>query len=244
MNKTFRGEFMDRTGLNNMSASGRELKEKQPLPFLPADESIERIKLPEPDFFEDVNVNFLELVEMRTTVRKYTSNEPMTLKELSYLLWCTQGIKAVMPDGSTRRNVPSAGATHPFESYLIINKVEGLTPGLYRFLPYEHALIAVNRETAKMEELFAAFLNRPMIPTSAVTFIWAADMRRSEYKFSERACRYVMLDAGHICQNLYLAAQTINYGCCAIGHFDDELLNRALNIDDDNFVVYAATVGR
>lgn len=244
MDKAFRLEFMERTSLENVSASGRELKEQPPLPFLPADESVARIKLPEPDFFEDVEVNFLELVEMRTTVRRYTVQEPMSLKELSYLLWCTQGVKMTMPDGSTKRNVPSAGATHPLETYLLINRVEGLTPGLYRFLPYEHTLVAVNCEAAKIEELAAAFLNRPMIPDSAVTFIWAAVMPRSEYRFAERACRYILLDAGHICQNLYLAAQTVQFGCCAIGHFDDARLNQALELDEDTCVVYAATVGR
>ncbi len=245
MEQNFCLEFMKKTSLGNVSPSGRERKNERPPVLLGADEAAERVKLPEPELFADVNVNFLELVETRTTVRKYTPAPPMTLKELSYLLWCTQGIKMVASDGYTRRNVPSAGATHPFETYLLVNCVEDLAQGLYRFLPYEHTLICDSKEAAKKEELEAAFLHRPMIPESIVTFIWAADMRRSEHKFSERACRYVMMDAGHVCQNLYLAAQTIRYGCCAIGHFDDDLLNKALKIDGENFfAVYAATVGR
>jgi SagB-type dehydrogenase family enzyme len=244
MIEKFREEFFEKTNLNNVSPAGRESGAAQPSMILMEDAKTPRISLPEPDFFEDVNVNFLELVEMRTTVRKYKSDEPLTLKNLSYLLWCTQGIKMVLPDGYTRRNVPSAGGSHPFETYLLLQNVEKLDRGLYRFLPLEHKLIKITADKDKISEIEAAFLNRPMILDSSATFIWAADMKRTEHKFAERACRYVMMDAGHVCQNMYLAAQTINYGCCAIGHFDDELLNKALGFDGDLVAVYAATVGR
>ena len=100
------------------------------------------IPLPEPDFLEDHQVSFLELMELRSTVREY-SPEPLTMKELSYLLWCTQGVKMVMQGGATKRTVPSAGARNAFETYLYIDKVEGLEPGLYRFLALEHALLPI-----------------------------------------------------------------------------------------------------
>ena len=202
------------------------------------------IPLPEPDFLEDHQVSFLELMELRSTVREY-SPEPLTMKELSYLLWCTQGVKMVMPGGATKRTVPSAGARNAFETYLYIDKVEGLEPGLYRFLALEHALLPIELGPQVKEKLAAGFNKVNMYNQSAVTFIWAAVLERMEYAFGGRALQYLYIDAGHVCQNLYLAGYTIDVGTCAIGHFNDVELNNLLGLDGDKeFVVYAAHTGK
>ena len=202
------------------------------------------LPLPEPGLLSDQHVNFLELIELRSSVRQYTK-ENLSMEDLSYLLWCTQGVKMVLPNGDSRRTVPSAGGRHPFETYLYIQRTEGLDPGLYRFLAFEHALVFL----APKDEIETAFLSgfkaMNMVKESAVTLVWTALPERMTWKFGPRAYRYLFLDAGHVCENLYLAAQTIQVGVCALGAFYDDNLNDALGVDGEmEFAVYGATVGK
>ena len=150
----------------------------------------------------------------------------------------------VVEKGSLR-NVPSAGARHAFETYLLVNNVEGLEKGIYRFLAIEHKLLAIKVDESLLDEAIPAFLNQKTIANAAVTFIWVAVVERMVWRFGERGYRYLLLDAGHICQNLYLAGQNVNCGTCAIAAFDDDAVNRFLNLDGEElFVAYAATVGK
>ena len=218
--------------------------EPVPAPQKPYPADSQLITLPEPDFLPDHEVSFLELMELRSTIRLY-SEEMLTLKELSYLLWCTQGVKAVLPAGVTKRTVPSAGARNALETYLYIDKVEGLASGLYRFLAIEHALLPVDTSEGVKDRLRKGFNKINMFDECAVTFMWTAVLDRMEYYFGGRSLQYIFLDAGHVCQNLYLASYTLNIGCCAIGHFNDEELNQELDLDGaEEFMVYAAHVGK
>jgi len=226
----------------------QDTKKAQQLPPPPLEKPVPPgtsvLRLPEPDLLPDQQINFLELIEVRASVRQYSAKD-ITLKDLSYLLWCTQGVKMALPKGGTMRTVPSAGARHAFETYLLIQRVEGLKPGLYRFLALGHALMPIATEDGALEEIYAGFKADRMVRESAVTFIWAADFPRMTYMFGKRACRYLYLDAGHVCQNLYLAAHTLGIGTCAVGAFDDNKLNAALGFDGKNdFVVYCATTGK
>lgn len=209
-------------------------------PEQPFNASAEIIPLPEPEMFDDHNVNFLEMIELRSTIRQYSS-EALSQKELSYLLWCTQGVKAANGN-MTLRTVPSAGAGHSLETYLLVRRVEGLSSGVYRFLPIEHAVIKAD---AAMEALTACFSTFRTAESSAVSFIWSTVIQRLACRFGSRAYRYAFLDAGHVCQNLCLAAQTIAAGVCPLGAFDDEKINAALGFDEnEQFVIYGAAVGK
>ena len=209
---------------------------------LPQDANI--IRLPEPELLPDKEVNFLELVEMRASIREYGDRE-LSLQELSFLLWCTQGVKMAMPTGGTMRTVPSAGARHAFETYILVHRVEGLEPGLYRFLALGHALLPVLVGDRADVALLPGFKAQAMVQKSAATFLWCAHLPRMTYKFGPRAARYIFLDAGHVCQNLYLAAYVNKIGVCAVGAFHDAKLNEAMGFDGVNdFVAYCATVGK
>lgn len=237
-------EFMELTRYAYLETS--EQKQGLPQPPLQAeyDSSQQLIDLPSPETFPAMNVNLLEFIEMRTSVRKY-AQRPLTVDELSYLLWCTQGVKMVMSDAATFRTVPSAGARHAFETYLLINNVEGIVPGLYRFLALEHKLLAVKLDAAVADEIVTACLEQKFIKTSAVTFLWVAAAARMKWRYGERGYRYLHLDAGHVCQNLYLAGEAIGCGTCAIAAFEDEQINNALGIDGvDQFLIYLAAVGK
>ena len=238
-------EFMAKTRYGNLEPSPQQQQLPQPPleAFYDGTETI--IDLPMPEDIPAINIDFMAAVELRTSVRDYQS-APISLLELSFLLWCTQGVKQVLGgDKATLRTVPSAGARHAFETYLLINHVEGLKPGLYRFLALEHKLVEVNTTPAISQEISKACLGQKFILTSAVTFLWAADMARMTWRYGERGYRYIHLDAGHICQNLYLSAQVIGCGACAIAAFDDEQLNGVVGIDGEKqFVVYVGTVGK
>lgn len=217
-------------------------------PFeLPFAKDAELIDLVEPDLLPDSQVNFLEMVELRSTLRQYDDAEKLTNKELSYLLWCTQGVKMVIQT-KTIRNVPSAGGRNALETFLYIRRVEGIKEGLYRFLPLEHKLltVALAEDDSELEEkICGQFSTVGVAKNSAVVFLWTAVYERMECMFGERAYRYIYLDAGHVCQNLYLAAQTQKIKVCALGAFDDEVLNANLGFDgEEQFVVYGAGVGR
>jgi SagB-type dehydrogenase family enzyme len=169
----------------------------------------------------------------------------LTLNELSALLWFTQGVKEVTNRPVTLRTVPSAGARHAFETYLLVNRVEDLQPGIYRYLALEHALLGLNFDEDVNETLTQACFNQRQVATSAVTFFWAAVVERMQWRYPERGYRYLLLDAGHICQNLYLAAEGLGCGVCAIAAYDDDSVNAALGLDGETiFVAYIASLGK
>jgi len=126
-------EFMRRTRYSEMGESPQ--RQGIPQPPLETNYPMDASLVPLP---EAVDLNFpahdlRAAIEKRTSVRNY-SDTPLTLEELSALLWLTQGVKEVTHRPVTLRTVPSAGARHAFETYLLINRVETLTPGLYRYV--------------------------------------------------------------------------------------------------------------
>ncbi len=209
---------------------------------VPSDANI--IKLPDPAKVSVPSMDLRTAIEIRSSLRKYTETE-LSMDELSYLLWVTQGVKSISDRPATMRVVPSAGCRHAFETYLLINRVGDLNPGLYRYSALHHIIYPYNMEVGINEKITIACKDQSHIRTSAASFFWAAVMERMAWRYSERAYRYVLLDAGHVCQNLYLAAESIHCGVCGIAAYDDDLLNSALGLDGENeLVVYAATIGK
>jgi SagB-type dehydrogenase family enzyme len=187
--------------------------------------------------------NLFTLIKERRSRRDYT-DAPITLNQLVALLWATQGVLE-SGYGYSLRTVPSAGARHPLETYLTINRVVNQSPGLYRYSPFEHKLIQLSEDKNSSEQLAKACLGQDMFKKCAVSFIWTAVIQRSRWKYQQRAYRYIYLDVGHVCQNLYLACEALGLGCCAVAAFDDDAVNKILDIDGkEEFVIYLATVGK
>jgi SagB-type dehydrogenase family enzyme len=212
---------------------------------LPVPEGVARIPLPDPGLPGVALHDLLGALEGRRSVREY-SPKAISLPELSFLLWATQGVEEVTDRPATLRPVPSAGARHAFETYLLINRVSELPRGLYRYVALEHSLIAVDLAADTATGVASACRNsQPLCEASAVTFLWVAVSERMTWKYGERGIRFLFLDAGHVCQNLYLAADAISCGVCAIGGFNDKDINQRLGIDGEElFVIYLATVGK
>lgn len=232
------------SSLDNCNDTANSRGEVPPPPEKPCPQTAAVIRLPEPGLLDDKEMSFLELIELRATIRNF-SDKPITLKELSFMLWCTQGVKMMNPNGTTIRNVPSAGARHALETYLYLGNVEGVEPGIYRFLALGHALETITTEPEQTAKFLAAFKSKAVVDKCAAVFLWVAEYDRMTYKFGQRACRYVFLDAGHVCQNLYLAAYTQQIGTCALGSFNETEIGEILALNSDNeFPLYGAAVGK
>ena len=146
---------------------------------------------------------------------------------------------------ASRRPVPSAGARHPFETYLAINRVEGLEPGLYRYLPFDQQLLLLETSHNLLEPLSKAALGQRFVGQSAVVFAWSCIPYRAEWRYMDHAHKNMLLDAGHICQNLYLAVESIGAGTCAVGAYDQAAIDTLFKLDGtDEYVVYLAPVGK
>ncbi len=169
--------------------------------------------------------------------------EPLTLQELNLLLWGSQGVTADMGDYQLR-TAPSAGALYPVETYLVVNRVEGMEPGLYHLDVKGWAL-----EGLELGDLSGAatkaLLGQEMARTAAVNFLWTAVLERTRAKYHERAYRYVWWDAGHISENLNLVATALGLGVCCVGAWHDDLVHELTGIDGVEHVsAMAACVGR
>ena len=211
---------------------------------LPIPPQAELLPLPAPASLSIPDLPLRQAVERRRTVRRY-AEQKISLEELSYALWMTQGIKEVTGRPVTLRTVPSAGARHAFETYLLVNRVEGLETGLYRFVAGQHALINLNAPDTIRQDMTLACYNQNQFNSCAVAFVWAAVTERMTWRYVERGFRYLLLDAGHVCQNLYLAAEACGCGVCAIAAFDDDQLNKILNLDGESqWAIYLATFGK
>jgi SagB-type dehydrogenase family enzyme len=210
----------------------------------PCPEDAILVDLAPPDELTVGAMPLIEAIRRRRSRRKFTG-EPLTLKELSFLLWATQGLSRPAGQGSVSlRTVPSAGARHPFETYLMVNRVDGVAPGLYRYLPLEHKLCLMDEDPRTAREIHIACYEQ-YVTESAVTFIWTAIPCRTEWRYATRAHRVILMDAGHLCQNLYLASESIGAGACAVGAYDQARLDAILDVDGvEEMAVYVAPVGR
>jgi SagB-type dehydrogenase family enzyme len=237
-------EFMEKTKYRYIGKSDQQKGLPRPPLELPPDPNARIINLPRPESLEVPPTDLRTAINRRRSVRSYL-HKPIALEELSFLLWCTQGVKQVHGDQATFRTVPSAGARHAFETFLLVNNVEELEPGLYRYLALTHRLQQVDMDPTVAQRITSASFDQQFILRSGAVFLWTAVPYRMTYRYGERGYRDLHLDAGHVCQNLYLAAEAVGCGTCAIAAFDDDRMNELLGINGtDQFLIYLATVGK
>ena len=176
----------------------------------------------------------------RRSCRSYT-DAPLTLAQLAFLLAATQGLSPTR-ENRRFRTVPSAGARHPFETYVAAMHVTDLEPGLYRYIQFDHRLCEIRLESDLRAAAEQAIHGQGW--GAPVLFFWTAIPYRSEWRYAAASHKLIALDAGHMCQNLYLACEAIGAGTCAIGAYDQALCDQFLGVDGtDELTVYAAPVG-
>jgi SagB-type dehydrogenase family enzyme len=237
-------QFLEISKSKNMPPSAQTQGLTQPPLELTIPSNAEMIDLPTPSQIKIPSMDLRQAIEKRETRRVYLETN-LSLTELSYLLWVTQGVKAVTDRPVTKRTVPSAGSRHAFETWLLVNRVDDLQPGLYRYVALTHKLIRMPANEAIRRILTDACSHQKHVFESAVTFFWVAVAARMTWRYPARGYRYLFLEAGHVCQNLYLAAEQIGCGVCAIAAYDDDLVNEALQLDGkDLFTIYIASLGK
>ena len=215
------------------------------VPVAPGPE-VPRIALPRPGECPLLEADARTLILQRRSFRQY-ADQPYSLAELGWLCFATQGM--VDPANRRLRTAPSAGARHAFETYLSVTNVTGVPRGAYLYLPTEHALVRYEGIAVSHEELAGALaqacLGQQFVGEGGATFIWTALPERMTARYGERGWRYLTLDAGHVCQNLYLACESVGAGCCAIAAYDDAACDRLLGLDSEReFVIYLAATGK
>lgn len=236
---------MERNGLEGYQTD-QELKRPQP-PLVKAPMTGNPIDLPRD--FEDLGMedNLVQLLLKRKSSRVYTQ-EDMSLLQLSFLLWGTQGVKDIRGKSyATLRTVPAGGARHPFETYLLVRQVEGLVPGMYHYLPMTHQLELLSAQEdpqALLDFAEESLCGQRWAAKANVVFYWSFVPYRSEWRYGIFAHKLIMADMGHVGENLYLACAALGLGTCGIGAYDQALCDKAFQLDgEEEYTVYTQTVG-
>ena len=172
-----------------------------------------------------------EALASRRSVREFTS-EPLSLEQVSQLLWAAQGITADWGG----RTAPSAGALYPLEVYV------ATAEGLSHYLPDGHRLETVSG-TDLREALARAALGQTQVSDAPVVFVISAVTARTAEKYGDRAERYVQLEAGHACQNLLLEAVALGLGAVPTGAFSDDAVRDVLGFPEGDHPLYLVPVG-
>ncbi|MFX1448756.1 MAG: SagB/ThcOx family dehydrogenase [Promethearchaeota archaeon] len=222
-------------------------KKNKPFPLFqkPYDEKKPLIDLIPHEEFTIGKKPFIITINRRMSRRNYT-DESLTLEELSFLLWCTQGVKRTFKDSAgVLRTVPSAGAKSPFEAYLIINRVEGVEPGLYRYISFKHKLLHIKRIENAENLIGELTYDQMFVGKGAVIFCWVAIPYRTEWRYTILSHKFIAIDLGHVSENLYLACEAIDLATVAIGYYEQKKFDNLLELDGKNeFVVLVSPVGK
>lgn len=180
-----------------------------------------RMKLPQPRYRSSVSIE--EALLLRRSIREY-EDKPITMEQLSQLLWAAQGI--TFPDDGFR-TAPSAGATYPLEVYVVVKDggVEDLEAGIYHYLPDTHEIELVKRGDYSVE-LMRASWNQGWVRDAAINLVINAVYQRTMRRYGGRGERYVHMEVGHVGQNVYLQCISLGLACVVIGAFDDGWVKR------------------
>ncbi len=190
------------------------------------------ISLLKPKFKSEISVE--EALNKRRSVRDYKGGS-LGLEQVSQLLWATSGRNCY------RRTAPSAGATYPLETYLVVGEVEGLQPGIYHYSPTGHSLEKIQEEDVRFE-LSRAALGQEMIREAPIDIVIVANYIRTTSGYGKRGVRYVHMEAGHVGQNIHLQAAALDLGTAMIGAFEDQAVKEVLGIEEDP--LYVIPVGK
>jgi SagB-type dehydrogenase family enzyme len=208
--------------------------QKQPIPPVGEDGSI--LTLPTPLY--DSQTSIEQALQARRSVRSFNP-APLSLAEVSQLLWAAQGI--THPGGL--RTAPSAGALYPLDIYLIVGNVLDLPAGVYRYKPQDHELIQ-NSEGDIRQNLFEAALQQSAVKDAAIVLVISAVYERTTVKYGQRGIQYVHTEVGHAAQNVYLQVESLGLGTVYIGAFHEEEIKAVLQMSEEETPLGLMPVGR
>jgi SagB-type dehydrogenase family enzyme len=207
-------------------------------------------KLPLPSHEGKVSVE--KALNNRRSIRKY-SEDSLSISDLSQILWAAQGITHKIAETPSTgrseqwrgglRTAPSAGALYPIELYIALGKVKGLSQGLYKYNPQQHKIIKV-LDGDKRVDISNAALKQECIRSGAVSIIICGNYKRTSVKYGKRAERYVQIESGAVCQNIYLQSYALDLGTVFVGAFKDDSLKTTLKIPEDEYPLGIMPIGK
>ena len=223
----------------------QELKRQQP-PLYKAPMGGEIIPLPTDYHSLDLEKDLVLTIFRRKSSRIYTEGQ-ITLQELSFLLWATQGVKDIRGKNyATLRTVPCGGARHEIECYLAVRNVEGLLPGYYHYMPDRHAVERIREvsEEQMHRDIAASLVSQYWACKASVVMYYSIIPYRAEWRYGVSAHRAALIDSGHIVQNLYIACTAAGLGTCAVAAVETDLADEMFGLDgEEEFIFYSAPVG-
>ena len=192
----------------------------------------------------DLTNDTINLIYNRESRRSF-SGEKLSLLQLSFLLWASQGVKSIRGNNyATMRTVPCGGARHPFETYLVVQNVESLERGVYHYLPMTNEIEFIKPLENIPQVITDSVVGQKWATDASVVFYWSIVPYRAEWRYGEAACLRSLVDVGHVCQNLYLACEAAKLGTCAIISFDFDFCNNMLGLDgEEEYILYCSPVG-
>jgi len=194
------------------------------------------IILPEPKYTGETSIE--EVLFKRRSIRDF-KDEPLTLKQISQLLWAAQGIT---DKREGFRTAPSAGALYPLEVYLVSGNITDLPIGIYKYNPDKHELTIVTEQDVRLE-LGEAALGQSCVKEGAAVIVLAAVYERTTRKYGKRGIRYAHIEVGNVSQNIYLQAVSLNLGTVVVGAFDDEQVKKVMQMETDEEPLCVMPVG-
>jgi len=202
------------------------------------------INLPAIDGISLGEMPLMQIFKKRRSHRQFTQDF-LSLDELTFLCWSVAGVHQIGPNEVwTKRTSPSGGARHPFETYLVVQRVQGLTPGIYRYSGLNHQLILVKTGDDFCQQLGENAM-QSFVKESAVVFIWTVVPYRNEWRYMYTSAREMAMDIGHYCENLYLATESIGAGTCGVASYRQKIVDDLLGMDgEEEFTIYIAPVGK
>lgn len=237
-------DFMDRTSYPDFSTFDMILRVPEPPSEKPVPDGSKIIKLPSPKRIKIPEISVRKAIESWEPVEFFTRSD-MSLKELSFLLWCTQGVRKAADRDFLIRNAPSSGRRHPINTYFVAGEVEGLETGLYQYIPSTHSIAVLREESDLPFAMGTASMNFKMFTRAAVSFIWTAIPYRSVWALGNRGYRSIFIEAGHVCQSLMMASASIGYIVHPIDLFHDQMMIQLTGIDPEvEWPLYVAAIGK
>jgi SagB-type dehydrogenase family enzyme len=237
-------EFLEKTRYPDFSTVDLILRVPEPPKEIPVPDAAQRIKLPNPKRIKIKDIPVREALE-NWELPGFFSRSSITLKELSFLLWCIQGVRKTEGDAPKPRNVPSSGFRYPIETYFVAGEVEGLETGLYRYLPLSDQIVVERLDSDLPFAMGTACMNFKLITRAAVTFLFVGIPYRSTWALGNRGYRSVLIEAGHICQALIMASSCIGCDVQPIDLFHDEMMIHLTNLDPKSqWPLLVGAVGR
>ena len=194
--------------------------------------------LPPPALVGSISVE--EALMSRRSHRSF-QDKPLTPEQLSQILWAAYGVSS----DRGFRTAPSAGALYPLEIFVVVGNVTGIEAGVYRYLPNEHKIKRTSDEDIR-QDLAELAWGQSFIQDAPILVIYTAIFSRTTLRYGEEPGRtYVHMEVGHSAQNIYLQAETLGLGTCAVGAFRDNNINHLLGIpvDSQEVLLYLMPVG-